>query len=101
MSSPDYDHDAAVQQMLDKVADRDSFFAFARELAADFSDSTRKEKNSPSSSYEAQANGWENIAIDTFLDAALSCGEDAGDKFSAEPSWKAFAEFLYWGKVYE
>ena len=36
MSSPDYDHDAAVQQMLDKVADRDSFFAFARELAADF-----------------------------------------------------------------
>ena len=96
-----FDSDAAVRQMLDRVIDRDSFLAFVRELAADFYDSAEKEKVTPCPPGGPLANGWENGSIDAFLDAARQCAIDLRDRMPKEPSWKVFAEFLCWGKVYE
>jgi hypothetical protein len=89
----------------DTVHDRESFFAFVRALAADRRASVAAERQAPSSPYGPQAGGWENATIESFLEAALSWGEDTDMGVSqglpAEPSWQAFAAFLYCGKIYE
>jgi hypothetical protein len=94
-----------LEQLLELVTDRDSFLAFAGALVADRVDEVEQEKQTPSSPYGPGANGWENSTIEAFLDAALAwarstrMGQTQG--LAAEPSWKAFAVFLYSGKVYE
>src|SRR5262245_15112752 len=59
----------------------------------------------PSSPFGADAGGWENITIEQFLDAALAWAESTDMGVSqglpAVPSWRAFAVFLWCGKVYE
>lgn len=80
---------------LKNVKDRDSFNAFIRALIKDRLDSLEKEKNNPSSPYGPDANGWENITIEGFFEAALAHG------IAFEATWKSFAEFLYCGKIYE
>jgi hypothetical protein len=89
-----------VEKKLALVADRDSFFAFVRALIEDREDEISKDSIKPSNPYGASANGWENGTIETYLDAALSWAEDS-QGLCREPSWKAFAQFLYSGKIYE
>ena len=76
-------------QALEQVNDRDSFLGFVRALIADCKDSE----------------DWQNATIENFLEAALAWAEDTHMRetqgFPAEPSWKAFAVFLYCGKIYE
>ena len=89
-----------LERRFDAVDDRGSFFRFVEALVADREDEVEKEKQRPSSLCGPGANGWENGTIETYLDAALRCAEDSRS-FPEEPSWKAFAQFLYSGKYYE
>jgi hypothetical protein len=87
------------------VHDRDSFLAFVAALAADRRASVAAERASPSSPYEPDAGGWENVTIEGFLEAALSWAVDSdmgtSQGLPAEPSWRTFAVFLLCGKIYE
>ena len=46
---------------------------------------------------------WQNGDISSFLHAGLQCFEERPFRpaNSEEPTWKSFAEFLYYGKIYE
>ena len=87
-------------ELLEKVKDRASFLIFVAALIADRKQSVEKERQRPSSPYGPDANGWENTTIEAFVDAAFRWAEDSED-LPEEPSWKAFATFLYCGKIYE
>jgi hypothetical protein len=89
----------------DSVHDRDSFLAFVRALAADRRASVSEESQTPSALLSAQARGWENSSIESFLEASLRWAEDTGMGVSQglppDPTWRSFAVFLYCGKIYE
>jgi hypothetical protein len=89
-----------LDELLKRVENRDTFLEFVAALAADRADEVAKEKARPSNPYGQGANGWENGTIEAFLDAALRWAEDSGP-LPIEPSWQAFATFLYCGKLYE
>src|ERR1700680_1477541 len=89
---------------LDLVVDQATFLNFVQALIADREDEVGKERERPSSPYGPGANGWENGTIESFLFAALRWAEDSNDRkdgLPEQPSWKAFATFLYCGKIYE
>jgi len=94
-----------LEQLLNQVVDRASFFTFVAALVADKEDDTKKEILTPSNPYGRTINGWENRTIERYLGAALSWAEDTDmgqtQGISEELSWKAFAVFLYAGKIYE
>lgn len=89
----------------DAVQDRESFLAFVAALAADRRASVAAEGVAPSSPYGPQSGGWENVTIETFLEAALSWAEStnmgATQGLPTGPTWQGFAAFLYCGKIYE
>ncbi|MEO2091352.1 MAG: hypothetical protein ABGY75_17985 [Gemmataceae bacterium] len=89
----------------DGVHDRESFLAFVSALAAGRRASAAAEKASPSRPYGPAAGGWENVTIETFLEAALSWAESTrrgeSQGLPAGPTWRGFAAFLYCGKIYE
>ncbi len=91
---------------LNRVNDRESFLNFVRALVKDKEEETVQEAATPSSPWGPGANGWEHDSIEHYLDAALRWGESTNGEthtrsLPQEPSWKAFAEFLYCGKIYE
>ena len=86
---------------LDAVEDKETFLNFVWALAKNREDSVEKEKANPSNPYGPAANGWENISIENFLEAAVACAVGRKDRMPEEASWKEFAEFLYGGKIYE
>ncbi len=94
-----------LDQLLDQVTDRASFFTFVSALIADKEEEVELEKRIPRHPYTSGAKGWENGTIETYLEAALAwaqsteMGQTQG--LPKEPSWKAFAVFLYCGKIYE
>ena len=89
----------------DTVHDRDSFLEFVRALALDRRASVAAEHALASSSYGSVAGGWENVSIESYLEAALAWAEapatGASRGLPHEPTWHAFAVFLYCGKIYE
>ncbi|MGV3616538.1 MAG: DUF7660 family protein [Fimbriimonas sp.] len=89
-----------LDKRLRKVKDRASFLAFVAALAEDYADEVAKERVKPNSPYGPGANGWENGTIDAYLEAAHACAVDS-TMLTEEPSWQAFAQFLYAGKYYE
>lgn len=95
-----------LDEIPDRVTDRESFLDFVRALAADKKDEVVKERVWPSSPWGPGANGWEHGTIEAYLDAAVRCIEDnartgRGEVLPATPMWRAFAAFLYAGKFYE
>jgi hypothetical protein len=94
-----------LHELLDQVNDRDSFFEFVRALVRDREEEVARERVSPSSPYGPGANGWENGTIEAYLDAAMSWAKstDMGrtQGVPESPSWRAFAVFLFCGKIYE
>jgi hypothetical protein len=85
---------------LDRVQDRASFLDFVRTLIDDREEEVAQEREKPSNLYGP----WENGTIEDFLFAALRWAEDSEGQEEGLPeqlSWKAFATFLYCGKVYE
>ena len=93
-----------LHEKLEEVIDRDSFLAFVKALIVDREAEVAIEKDYPSSPSGAGANGWENGTIERYLEAAVRWAEDSRGQpleLPEEPSWKAFATFLYCGKIYE
>ncbi|MFL1895941.1 hypothetical protein ACJRPK_09580 [Aquimarina sp. 2-A2] len=89
-----------MDELLEKVNSKETFFQFVKALKEDKIDEDEKEKTSSSSPYGPGVNGWENGTISTFLDAVEAYGEDS-DLIKEEPNWKSFALLLYAGKFYE
>ena len=87
------------------VTDRKSFFDFVRALIEDRRAAAAVERIAPSSPYGPDAGGRENDTIEMFLEAALAWAESTNmgvrQGLPLEPSWQAFAAFLYCGKIYE
>ena len=92
-------------QKLEAVTDEASLVEFISALAADREDEVAKEKLHPSSPCGRGVNGWENITIESFLEAASAWAEDSRNGLSAFPKeqnpWRRCAAILYAGKTYE
>jgi hypothetical protein len=96
-----------LQKLLSEVQDEQSFLRFVQALAKDREDEILKEREKPSSPYGPGANGWENITIEKYLEAASAWALDSNfgrtqcnGKFN-DNCWNQFANFLYAGKIYE
>lgn len=90
------------EDLLDAVVDRESFVAFVRALATEREEAERMERAEPVRYQLGGAINWQNGDISSFLWASLEYFEP-GPFHQPEdsPSWKMFAEFLYFGKIYE
>ena len=89
------------EELLDRVRDRDSFLAFVAALAEEREQAEAMERAEPVGYSLGGALGWQNGCIASFLQAALNCFDHPDNRNSNDPSWKLFAEFLYFGKIYE
>jgi hypothetical protein len=94
-----------LDKALDKVKDAESFLVFARLLAHDRADAAAKDAIAPPAYYNPGANEWENLTIESFLEAAIRWAEATqfGTTQGLDPRnpWKQFAVFLVCGKIYE
>lgn len=88
------------EELQDSISSRESFIQFLEVLIADRFDSIEQEKSAPSSPYSAEANGWENTSLESFLKAMHAWVIDS-QALSAEPKWRDFAQLLLAGKSYE
>jgi len=92
----------SLEELLDEVVDRDTFLAFVEALRAEREEAERMELAEPDRYRLGGAMNWQNGDISTFLDAALNYFEPSpGHQPEDSPSWRMFAEFLYFGKIYE
>ena len=97
--------DKTPEELLDAVHDRESFFAFLNAFIDDRERAEQLEHEQPERWQWGGAGNWQNSSISAFLGAA-SCyfhnhtypNQDAP---SAAPTWRDFASFLYFGKIYE
>ena len=86
---------------LQRVDSRASFLAFVDALRVELEESDRREASSPAPPYGPQSLGWENPTLSRFLEAMHRWGLDTIDREPDAPSWRAFAELLWVGKIYE
>ena len=90
------------EELLDQVKDRQSFVAFVRALAEEREAAQEIERQHPDRYMVDGAFDWKNAEISPFLHACLDYFEDKPfHKPEKEPSWKMFADFLYFGKIIE
>ncbi len=89
------------EALLELVHDRNSFVAFVEALANERDAAELLDRSEPVKYQLGGALGWQNGDISNFLFAALNCFEHPDNCSSVEPSWQLFAEFLYFGKIYE
>lgn len=91
--------------LLDAVTDRDTFLAFLSALITDRECAEEMERADPNLAHYGGARRWQNSAISAFLGAAAAYFEHQDcphrDSPTVPPSWRDFAEFLYFGKIYE
>jgi hypothetical protein len=94
-------------ELLEEVRDRAAFFAFVRALIRDRDASVAQETADPNS-YPylcPDAGGWYSRSIAGYLETSLAWAEatkmGVTQGLPEEPSWQAFATFLYLGKIYE
>lgn len=80
-------------ELVKNIKNKEDFVIFVRELKKDFENSSSK---------------WENITIDTFLEALARWTEDSDGyyKNTNQPipqnqDWKAIADMFMGGKMYE
>ena len=92
-------------ELLDEVEDLDTFLAFVDALIDDRIAEVAEQEIQPIDPLGRGPNGWENHSIEAFLSAAPRWAEDTRmgqtQGLTAGPSWRAFAAFLYCGKIYE
>lgn len=90
-------------EYLEKVNDKETFIDFVRSLAEEREKAEQMERESAVRYQLGGALDWQNGNISTFLYAGLECFEERPlrPSTSDEPTWKSFAEFLYYGKIYE
>lgn len=88
--------------LLEVVHDRESFIAFVQALAEQRRRAEKMEQENVDPHRLHGELGWENGDIASFLEAALYYFKPRPlDPPAAEPSWRMFAEFLYFGKIIE
>ena len=93
--------------LLARVRNRETFFDFVSGLITDRENAIAKERETPTEYLGAcpDAGGWYNYEIESYLEAALAWSKSTGMKLprdhSEEDLWRAFADFLYLGKLYE
>ena len=91
--------------LVEAVMDEKSFLEFVDALRKDRELAAVAEKASPSGIFGPSQRGWENITIESFLEAAHAWAEDtefgATQGLREASPWKKFAVFLYCGKIYE
>jgi hypothetical protein len=94
-----------LHEQIEHVTDQQSFLAFARALTQDRIAAVSAEAKADSSPYGQDAGDWENVSIESFLEAAIAWAEDsnfgANQGMEAANPWKKFAAFLYCGNIYE
>ncbi len=92
-----------VFEYLENVKDKESFIAFVKALAEEREQAEKMERENPLRYQWGGALDWQNSDISAFLWATLECFEERPLKkaMAEEPSWRGFAEFLYFGKIYE
>ena len=97
--------DDEVLARLREVTDAKSFLAFVRAVVADRETAVRLERAHPSPPCGPDAGGWENVRIETYLEACAAWAEstDFGVSQGLDPNdlWRRFAQFLAVGKIYE
>lgn len=93
----------AVVDALNAVHDRTTFLHFVQVLIDERTQATRLEADHPETYRWSGALNWQHNSIEDYLDGALRCVEDAEGQndILVQPSWRAFADFLYAGKIYE
>ena len=93
----------SVHDCLEQVKDRETFIAFVEALASEREEAEKLERERPDYYQLGGALDWQNGNISGFLHTALSCfdGNPQYEGVSEEPSWRGFAEFLYFGKIYD
>jgi hypothetical protein len=63
-----------LHESADAAHDWKTFLAFARQLLADREGAAEKESADPPGPYDlCGANGWQNVTIEGFLEAAIAC----------------------------
>jgi len=94
-----------LHQLLELVKDEESFLVFVDALRKDRELDAEAEKKSPSSPYGPTAHGWNNVTVQSYLEAAHAWAEDthfgATQNLGETSMWRKFATFLYCGKIYE
>lgn len=95
------------EELLDAVSDRDTFLAFLAALIVDREHAEDIERSNPKFHQWGGAGNWQNSSISAFLGAG-SCYFQHPDyphrdspSHASPLSWRDFAEFLYFGKIYE
>jgi hypothetical protein len=93
------------EEALQDVTDAVTFLRFAQALELERRVDKEREASVVSSPYSATSLGWENVSIEDFLESAVAWAKDTGwaSRDLSEPAsmWRAFADFLHAGKVYE
>ena len=93
---------ATPEELLESVVDQTTFIEFVEALADERDRALEIEQANPKAYIVDGALGWKNGDIAAFLGAGLQYFmETPLRKPEREPSWKMFAEFLYFGKIYE
>jgi hypothetical protein len=89
-------------ELMTRVTDRESFIAFVNALADERAAAAEIERANPEVYMVDGALGWMNGDIESFMGAAVQYFEPTPDHLpEEEPSWRAFAEFLWTGKIIE
>lgn len=93
----------ALFDALEAVHDRSTFLKFVQVLIDERALADQLEANNPEAYRLSCALGWQHRSIEGYLEGALRCVQDneGRNDFLTAPSWRAFAEFLYCGKIYE
>jgi hypothetical protein len=94
-----------LSQALESVHDEETFLQFLLALRDDREASIAKERQTLSSSFGPDANGWENTTIERFFDTAVRWARDSvnGNPFYQKPDnpWRRCADILFAAKGYE
>ena len=89
---------------LQSVKDADSFIAFLEALRHDLPNPGQVAQADGLSAYMTGVSGWMNTSIPDILDAAIAGARDnhVGTRAqTAAEAWRAAAEIIYLGKIYE
>jgi hypothetical protein len=94
-----------LHELVEEVVDEKSFLTFVDALRKDRELAAVAEKAQSSGAFGPAQRGWENITIESFLEAAHAWAEDtefgATQNLKGASPWKKCAVFLYCGKIYE
>jgi hypothetical protein len=91
-----------LHELREQVKDRATFVAFVRALAEEREIAQELERAQPERYALGGAHNWQNGDIASYLYACLDYfSTKPFHKPASEPSWRMFADFLYFGKIIE